>query len=207
MAGHSGRVSQLGADGCLAPGPDPRHSTGPLGMSKGRSADATVTQRRQKRRTRRPPAVSRPSRVTDASHGADGRFVSGNQVARQSGIFAMHHPPALREAADAFALGVVADLGGEAELSTLERAYVTRLRDLEITQRVLAADLATRGVVTPAGGVRRPFAAYLAALDRFDRLAQRLGVRRRARTVPSAHELLRHPPAHTDEDETGSPDD
>ncbi len=66
----------------------------------------------------------------------------------------MHHPPDLREAADAFAVGVVADLGGEGELSTLERAYIARLRDLEITQTLLAADLEIRGLVNPAGAIR-----------------------------------------------------
>ncbi len=45
---------------------------------------------------------------------------------------------------------VVADLGGEGELSTLERAYLARLRDLEITRTLPAADLETRGLVNPA---------------------------------------------------------
>ena len=153
-----------------------------------------MKKRRQKRTKPRPNPGIGPSRV----HGADGRFLPGNQVARQSGVFAVHHPPELLEAADAFAVGVVADLGGEGELSTLERAYIARLRGLEITQTLLAADLETRGLVTPAGGVRRPFAAFLSAIDRFDRLAQRLGLQRRARKVPSAHELFR--PAHSSEE-------
>ena len=70
----------------------------------------------------------------------------------------------------AFAAQVVTDLGGEGELSALERAYVAKLRDLEVTQRLLMADIAHRGLVTPAGGVRRPFAAFLSAIDRFGRL-------------------------------------
>ena len=143
---------------------------------------------------RRPTKGVGPSRV----NGADGRFLPGNQVARQSGVFAVHQPPELLESADAFAAQVVADLGGEHELSALERAYVAKLRDLEVTQQLLMADIAHRGLVTPAGGVRRPFAAFLSAIDRFDRLAQRLGLSRRARQVPSAHELLR--PARASEE-------
>ena len=114
-------------------------------MSKGRSGDATVTPRRKKRTTPRSPAGSKPSRVTEASHGTDGRFVAGNQVARQSGVFAVQHPPALREAADAFALRVVADLGGEAELSTLERAYVTRGRAGDLQRALLLGGAAEGG--------------------------------------------------------------
>ena len=49
----------------------------------------------------------------------------------------------------AFAAQVVTDLGGEGELSALERAYVAKLRDLEVTQRLLMADIAYRGLVTP----------------------------------------------------------
>ncbi len=139
-----------------------------------------------------------PSRVDGAERGPDGRFVSGNQVARQTGIFAVHQPPELLDSADAFAAQVLTDLGGERELSALERAYVAKLRDLEITQQLLMADIAHRGLVTPSGGVRRPFSAFLSAIDRFDRLAQRLGLKRRARKVQSAHELIRPSGARDD---------
>ncbi len=159
---------------------------------------ATVTRRSQKRTKRTPNEGAGPSRAKDASHGADGRFLSGNQVARQSGVFAVHQSPAVLESADAFAAQVMTDLGGEGELSALEQAYVAKLRDLEVTQQLLMADIAHRGLVTPAGGVRRPFSAFLSSIDRFDRLAQRLGLKRRTRKVPSAHELLR--PAHGSED-------
>ena len=112
-------------------------------------------------------------------------FLPANQVARQTGIYAQRQPADLRERVDTFTAGVLSDLGGASELSTLERAYVGRLAEVEIVLRLLAHDIAERGLLTPSGGVRRVHDAFLSAVDRWDRLAQRLGVARRARRVAS----------------------
>lgn len=127
------------------------------------------------------------------THDDRGKFAARNQAARQHGTFAVHQPPALLEVVDGFETGLLSDLGGESVLSTLERSCVANLRALKMTLMLLAADIETRGLVTPHGGVRRSYAAFLAGVDRFDRLSQRLGMKRRTRKVPSAYELLTQP--------------
>ena len=85
---------------------------------------------------------------------------------------------------DALIAGIISDRGGDEALSTLEKAYIRKLADVDITIHLLAADIARRGLLTPAGGVRNVYDKFLAGLDRWDRLAQRLGLGRRARQVP-----------------------
>ena len=134
------------------------------------------------------------------THDDRGKFAAGNQAARQHGTFAVHQPPELLEVVDGFETELLSDLGGARVLSTLERSCVANLRALKMTLMLLAADIETRGLVTPHGGVRRSYAAFLAGVDRFDRLSQRLGMKRRTKRVPSAHELLQQP--HTQEEST-----
>ena len=124
------------------------------------------------------------------THDGRGKFAAGNQAARQHGTFAVHQPPALLEMVDEFETGLLSDLGGESVLSTLERSCVANLRALKMTLMLLGADIETRGLVTPHGGVRRSYAAFLAGVDRFDRLSQRLGMKRRSKRVPSLAEVL-----------------
>lgn len=118
-----------------------------------------------------------------APHGAGGRFQAGNQAARQHGLYSRQQSEELREYVTQLKAGIVADLGGEAALSTLERAYVDRLGDVEITLQLLAADIARRGLLTHNGGVRRVYERLLSGIDRWDRLAQRIGLARRTRHV------------------------
>ena len=112
-------------------------------------------------------------------------FLPGTQAARKSGIYAQHQPPDLQAVVDAMVAGIIADHGGEATLTTLEKAYIKKLADVDITIHLLAADISRRGLLTPAGGVRNVYDKFLAGLDRWDRLAQRIGLGRRARTVPT----------------------
>ena len=88
-------------------------------------------------------------------------FLAGNQAARVSGAYARQHPPDLRMTADELVAGIVADLGGEAELSTIEKLYARKLGDTEILCRALASDLSRNGLMTSKRGqgaafVRRP---------------------------------------------------
>jgi hypothetical protein len=114
-----------------------------------------------------------------------GRFLPGNQAAVTTGLFRRQQAAELRAEAEALVAGVVADKGGEGELSTLQRAYVSHLADVVVMLRLLAADAAARGLLTPGGNPRRTVDTYLAVLDRFDRLAQRIGLRREARKLRS----------------------
>lgn len=118
------------------------------------------------------------------NHGPDGKFLPGNQAARRTGIYARHQSADLRLTVDELMQGIVTDQGGETELSTLERSYIRKLGDLEITIRLLAGDIATNGLTTPGGRVRDVYPQLLSGLTVFDRYAQRIGLSRRARHMP-----------------------
>src|SRR5262249_10134053 len=109
------------------------------------------------------------------------RFQPGNQAAVQTGIYSVRKRAEVQARVAAFTGGIVSDLGGESELSTIERAYIDKLGDVEVTLRLLADDIASRGLLTPVGGVRRAYEQFLRGIDRWDRLAQRLGMKRRAK--------------------------
>ena len=92
-------------------------------------------------------------------------------------------PSVVRETVDSFREQVTADLGGASNLTAVQGGYVRRLGELEAVVRLLAADLAQRGLTTPKGRVRGTFSRWLEALDRWDKFAQRIGVERKARPV------------------------
>jgi hypothetical protein len=48
---------------------------------------------------------------------------------------------------DALREGVIADRGGESELSTLEHSYIEKLGDIDVTIRLLTRDIATNGLL------------------------------------------------------------
>lgn len=129
-------------------------------------------------------------------HDAAGRFTAGNQDARRSGVraFETHGaaalPSELRDAQAAFYSALEADQGGAGELTTIGAGYVRRLTELETICRLLGADLQARGLFTRRGRVRSTYGAFLQAIDRWDRLAQRLGLTRKARQVPTLTEYL-----------------
>jgi hypothetical protein len=112
-----------------------------------------------------------------------GAIQAGNTLAVKSGVFSRVAPAHLRQSADEMLAGLIADLGGEENLTTLQRGYCHKLRDLEIIARGLASDLANRGLVTAGGKSRSSLDRYLAVLRCWDGLAQRLGLERRARDV------------------------
>jgi ribosomal protein L40E len=111
------------------------------------------------------------------------KWLPGNQGARTHGVYARQQPPDLQLSADELEAGIVADLGGLDELSTVERSYVRKLRDLHITISLLANDLARNSLLTPGGRVRDVYGAFLGGLAMFDRYAQRVGMKRRAKRV------------------------
>ena len=112
-------------------------------------------------------------------------FLPRNQAARVHGLRSRMVPAVERMNADELIEGIVADLGGPAHLTTLEKSYARKLADVEITIRLLASSIATEGMFTSGHRVRDVYAAFLAGIDRFDRLAQRLGLERRQRQLNS----------------------
>ena len=125
---------------------------------------------------------------------ANGHFIAGNTARRLHGVRAFETtgrlPDVLRQTVEEFRESVIADRGGSSELSTLEAAYVRRLSEAETVARLLAADLAARGLFTPKGRVRNTFQRWSEAVGLWDRLAQRVGVDRRSRPVPSLRDYL-----------------
>ena len=111
-------------------------------------------------------------------------FVLANQERRSDGTRARYQPHELREDVDRFIAGVIADRGGEAALTTLQRAYISRLGDVELTHRLLCMDINQHGLKTESGAKYRDVLdKFYAGVDRFDRLAQRIGVDRVARNI------------------------
>ena len=122
---------------------------------------------------------------------AAGHFVSGNQARRTHGAYSFRDrgatalPPDMRMSVTDFKAAVIRDRGGLAELSAIEAGRIGHLAEVEATLRLLAHDLASRGLMTNKGRVRSTFSKWLEALDRWERLAGHIGDGRRARAVPS----------------------
>lgn len=131
----------------------------------------------------------------DADRCVRGHVLVGNQTRRTHGVRAFETtgrlPEVFRQTVEEFREAVIADRGGSSELSTLEGAYIRRLSEVETVARLLAADLASRGLTTPRGRVRGTFSRWLECLDRWDRLAQRVGTDRRARAATLRDYLAR----------------
>lgn len=125
---------------------------------------------------------------------AGGHFISGNAARRIHGVRAFETtgrvPDVLRQTVEEFREAVIADRGGAAVLTVLEAAYVRRLSEAETVARLLASDLASRGLFTPKGRVRNTFQRWNDAVVLWDRLAQRVGVDRRARAVPDLRSYM-----------------
>jgi hypothetical protein len=138
---------------------------------------------------------------------ARGHAMEGNQLRRTHGVRSFEErgaaalPDVLRQTVEEFREAVIRDRGGMDELSTLEAAYVRRLSEVETVARLLASDLASRGLMTPRGRVRGTFSRWLECLDRWDRLAQRVGTDRRGRQVPSLSAFLQQAAAATKGDD------
>src|SRR5437667_1354381 len=59
-------------------------------------------------------------------------WLSGNQAARTSGLYARHQPADVLLTADELLAGVIVDKGGLDQMSTLERAYANKLRAVDV---------------------------------------------------------------------------
>jgi hypothetical protein len=124
-----------------------------------------------------------------------GMFRPGNRDAETHGVYTFENrgpaalPPDLRLSVDEFRAQIVSDRGGVDALTAIEGGYIRRLGELETVARLLASDLASRGLFTPRGRVRNTFSRWLETLDRWDRYAQRIGVDSR-RPVLTLHQRL-----------------
>lgn len=100
-------------------------------------------------------------------------------------------PGDVRNSVDDFRLQVMRDRGGPEDLSAVETGYIRRLGELETVARLLASDLASRGLFTPRGRVRGTFSRWLETLDRWDRYAQRVGLDRKPKRLETIDAIMR----------------
>jgi hypothetical protein len=145
-----------------------------------------------------PPLVCRCGSGPHATHVGictRGHALPLNQLRRTHGAYSFRDrgvaalPDVLRQTVDEFRESVIADRGGPSALSTLDAAYIRRLAEVETVARLLANDLASRGLTTPTGRVRGTFSRWLECLDRWDRLAQRVGTDRKTQPISLAARL------------------
>lgn len=91
------------------------------------------------------------------------------------------------------------DLGGDAHLSTLQRACVREAGRLEVLAAALGDDLLERGCLSAKGKTRAALTTYLSLIDRFQRMATTLGLARRPKRVEDVTDYL------TQYQQTGEP--
>ena len=141
-------------------------------------------------------ACGAPPHPDSAHRCANGHVTAENQFARTHGVRAFETrgagtlPGDLRQTVDEFRVQVTLDRGGVEHLTAIEAGYIRRLGELETVARLLASDLAQRGIFTPKGRVRGTFGRWLETLDRWDKFAGRVGADRRARPVQSLREYV-----------------
>jgi hypothetical protein len=83
---------------------------------------------------------------------------------------------------------LIADLGGEAELSALKKQYVKMLAQSVCVRDLFIRDLQARGLLTLKGKMRSTVEGLFKAIDRTDKLAQRIGLERKLKKVPTSIE-------------------
>lgn len=126
---------------------------------------------------------------------ADGTFGEGNTAAMKHGLTSLQlldHPD-IRAWHQARVEAIVADLGGEAELSALQQGLVREVARLEVVVAALGDDLLEHGAITGKGATRAATNVWLAGLDRYARLAGQLGLSRRTKQVTTFSEAVRGP--------------
>ena len=121
---------------------------------------------------------------------------AGPGVAAKHGVrsFQIHGDAALEERQKAtrrsFIDEVIADRGGESELTAIERSRIKRLSELDIIASMIASDLAKRGLFTTRGPIRSSLDKWLSVLTTFDRYAEKVGAERRPKSVQSLSDYL-----------------
>ena len=112
-----------------------------------------------------------------------GKMLVGNSRAVKHRLYARHQPAEVIMNSDQLLAGLIADKGGADEMSTLSRSLAAKLRDTDILLALNKRTIITDGVDAPSG--RKAHDRYLAALDRFVRIAGMLGLAREVKRVSS----------------------
>ena len=121
-----------------------------------------------------------------------GCFVKGNEANLRHGRRRYQTkgrlPADLQEYIADFRAGLVGDQGGEEELTAVRRGLVEKLVDLEVGIQLLMGEVVRRGIDSRPG--KAAWASALRTIEVWHRLANTLGLERRAQPVPSLHEVL-----------------
>ena len=133
------------------------------------------------------PSVPAPGRH------ANGRFAPANVAAmvhggrsRQVRTAALPTQADVRATLAAKRAAIASDLGGEGNLTQLQRDLIDRYVEVDTVADYLAGTLVATGALTPRGRSRAALTAYLQVLDRQHRLASALGLRRQAKDLDLA---------------------
>jgi hypothetical protein len=151
----------------------------------------------KRRIARTRPTVEPDGFVRDAKRNpTNGRVGLGNSLAaKPDGLNRFQKkrelPEEVRLFVDAFRADVESDQGGASELTAIRGGYVRRLTDVEAMLQLAAKDIRTRGFFTVGGRTRTTVFTFMQLLDRWDRLAQRLGLDRRTKPVTDIALALR----------------
>lgn len=125
-----------------------------------------------------------------------GRFLQLNRAARTHGIseFEKHGPDALpahiRAEAETFVAAALSDMGGQSECSAIKLGLLRNLGRVDTIVLLLWDDIRQHGPLTSRGRMRNATTAFLQAIDRFDRIATRLGLQRHAKRVPDLETFI-----------------
>jgi hypothetical protein len=148
----------------------------------------------------------------DADRCTRGHVLIGNQARRTHGAYSFRDrgdraiPVDLRTSADEMLAGIIADKGGPGNMTTLKREYAQQVRTFRVMLDLIGNHIVRNGLITPGSRVRSAVNKYLEVFDRFDKAAQRLGLEREARQVPSLQDYLAHAGAVTGGSQvTGTP--
>jgi hypothetical protein len=139
--------------------------------------------------------VSQSAGLAERADGRDakGRFAPRNKSGETHGALTFTRrggelPPEFRLEHERFKSQVFADLGGE--LSEIELGFVELLCATKSILNLLAADMQRSGMMTPRGRLRATYAAWLKASSRYEKLASKLGLKRRAKPAQTLDSYL-----------------
>jgi hypothetical protein len=136
-----------------------------------------------------PPAESKRGQCVQCK-----AFLPGHQTNTRHGLRRNHTaatlPEDLRQSVEEFRTALISDQGGLEELSAVRAGLIRLLVGAEVAHRIAGSELQRQGGIhTPNG--RLAFDRLMTATQTWTRVAERLGIERRTRQLPSPVEWMR----------------
>jgi hypothetical protein len=139
--------------------------------------------------------LARAAAIPERADGRDtkGRFASRNKSGETHGVLTFTRrggelPAEFRHEHERFKSQVLSDLGSD--LSEIELGLVEMLCSTKSILNLLAADMQRNGMMTPRGRLRATYQAWLKASSRYEKLASKLGLKRRAKSAQTLDSYL-----------------